>query len=130
MEDIFTLLDKLLTKPNDEIDAAILALMIKGKLDSHRVFDIYMKAIEHDKQDLKNRLTEANTSILDLILHLKKPVSKLKDATSLADMAIQRGLYNLNMSKQFNMKSLNEKYSYNEDKGKMLSWYWRNNKEK
>ena len=37
------------------------------------------------------------------------------DVISLADKAIQRGLYNLNMSKQFNMKSLNEKYSYDED---------------
>lgn len=130
MEDTFTLLDKLLTKPNDEIDMAILTLMIKGKLDSHRVFDIYMKAIEHDKQDLKDRLIESNSTILDLILNLKKPVSKRKDVISLADKAIQRGLYNLNMSKLFNMKSLNEKYSYDEDKGKKLSWYWRNNEEK
>lgn len=130
MEDTFTLLDKLLTKPNDEIDMAILTLMIKGKLDSHRVFDIYMKTIEHDKQDLKDRLIESNSTILDLILNLKKPASKRKDVISLADKAIQRGLYNLNMSKQFNMKSLNEKYSYDEDKGKKLSWYWRNNEEK
>lgn len=63
MEDTFTLLDKLLTKPNDEIDMAILTLMIKGKLDSHRVFDIYMKTIEHDKQDLKDRLIESNSTI-------------------------------------------------------------------
>lgn len=126
MEDTFTLLDKLLTKPNDEIDAAVLVLMIKGKLDSHRVFDAYMKAIEHDKQDLKDRLAESNISILELIHNLKKPDTKRKDVVSCADKAIHRGLYNLNTSKQFNMESLNEKYNYNEDEDKKLSWYWRN----
>lgn len=130
MEDAFTLLNKLLTRPNDEIDAAVLTLMIKGKLDSHRVFDAYMKAIEHDKQDLEDRLIESNTNILDLILNLKKPTSKKKDVISLADKAIHRGLYNLNTSRQFNIKSLNEKYGYNEDEDKKLSWYWRENKEK
>lgn len=130
MEDAFTLLNKLLTRPNDEIDIAILILMIKGKLNSHKVFDLYMKAIEHDKNDLKDRLIESNTNILDLILNLKKPSSKQKDVISLADKAIHRGLYNLNTSRQFNMKSLNEKYGYNEDEDKKLSWYWRTNEEK
>lgn len=125
MEDTFTLLNKLLTKSNDEIDIAILILMIKGKLDSHRVFDLYMKSIEHDKKDLKDRLIESNTNILDLILNLKKPSSEQKNVISLADKAIHRGLYNLNTSRQFNMKSLNEKYGYDEDEDKKLSWYWR-----
>ncbi len=130
MEDTFTLLNKLLTKSNDEIDIVILILMIKGKLDSHRVFDLYMKSIEHDKKDLKDRLIESNTNILDLILNLKKPSSKQKNVISLADKAIHRGLYNLNTSRQFNMKSLNEKYGYDEDEDKKLSWYWREKEEK
>ena len=130
MEDTFTLLNKLLTKSNDEIDIVILILMIKGKLDSHRVFDLYMKSIEHDKKDLKDRLIESNTNILDLILNLKKPSSKQKNVISLADKAIHRGLYNLNTSRQFNMKSLKEKYGYDEDEDKKLSWYWREKEEK
>lgn len=97
MEDTFTLLNKLLTKYNDEIDIAILILMIKGNLDSHMVFDLYMKAIEHDKKDLKDRLIESNTNILDLILNLKKLSSKQKNVISLADKAIHRGLYNLTL---------------------------------
>lgn len=124
MEDTFTLLNKLLTKPNEEIDAAVLTLMIKGKLDSHRVFDAYMKAIEYNNNDLKDRLTESNTSILDLILNMKKPSGKRN--TEFADKAIHRGLYNLNTSRQFNMQSMNEKYGYDEEKDRELSWYWRN----
>ena len=128
--DTFELLNELLKKTNEEIDYAILYLMIKGKLDSHRVFNLYMKCIEHNNNDLKDRLTESNTSILDLILNLEKPKSKKRSTVELADKAIRRGLYNLNSSRLFNMQSLNEKYNYNEDEDKKLSWYWRTKNEK
>ena len=121
----FELLNELLKKTNEEIDYVILELMIKGKLDSHKIFDLYMKCIEHNNNDLKNRLTESNTSILDLILNLVMPKSKKKSTVDLANKAIHRGLYNLNTSGQFNMQSLNEKYNYNEEVDKKLSWYWR-----
>ena len=127
---IFELLNELLKKTNEEIDYAILYLMIKGKLDSHRVFNLYMKCIEHNNNDLKDRLTESNTSILDLILNLEKPKSKKRSTVELADKAIHRGLYNLNTSKQFNMQSLNEKFNYNEEEDKKLSWYWRTKNER
>ncbi len=130
MEDTFTLLNKLLTKSNEEIDAAVLTLMIKGKLDSHRVFDAYMKSIEYNNKDLNDRLTESNTNILDLILNLEKPKSREKEDAIMADKAIHRGLYNLNTSRKFNMQSLNEKFNYNEDEDKKLSWYWRNKNER
>lgn len=128
--DTFELLNELLKKTNEEIDYAILYLMIKGKLDSHRMFDLYMKYIEHNNNDLKDRLTESNTNILDLILNLEKPKSKKRSTVELADKAIHRGLYNLNTSKQFNMQSLNEKFNYNEEEDKKLSWYWRTKNEK
>lgn len=125
MSNTLTLLNELMTKSKEEIDMVILALMIKGKLDSHRVFDLYMKAIEYRNNDLKDRLTEVNTNILELILNLQRPKSKRKDVIELADKAIHRGLYNLNTSKQFDMKNMNEKYGYNEEKDRELSWYWR-----
>ena len=128
--DTFELLNELLKKTNEEIDYAILYLMIKGKLDSHRMFDLYMKYIEHNNNDLKDRLTESNTSILDLILNLAMSKSKRKSTVELANKAIHRGLYNLNTSGQFNMRSLNEKYNYNEEEDKKLSWYWRTKNEK
>ena len=121
----FELLNELLKKTNEEIDYVILALMVGGKFDSHKVFDLYMKCIEYKNKDLKDQLIESNTSILDLILNLDKPKSKKKSTVELADKAIHRGLYNLNTSRQFNMQFLNEKFDYNEDEDKKLSWYWR-----
>ena len=41
------LLNELLKKTNEEIDTVILMLMVEGKLDSHKVFDLYMKCIEY-----------------------------------------------------------------------------------
>lgn len=123
--DTFELLDELLKKSSEEIDVAVLQLMLKGKLDSHRVMDLYMKAIEIKAQDLKDRLTESNTSILELIHWLSFPKSKKKSTVAGANAAIHRGLYNLNQSKQFNMAHMNEKFNYNEDEDRKLSWYWR-----
>ena len=126
----FELLNELLKKSNEEVDYAILELMINGKLDSHRMFDLYMKCIEHNNDDLKDRLTESNTSIIDLIHNLVMPKSKKKSTIDYANKAIHRGLYNLNSSRLFNMQSLNEKYNYNEEEDKKLSWYWRTKNER
>lgn len=126
---VFELLDELLKCSNEEIDYAILSLMIEKKLDSHRVFDLYMRAIEHDKDDIRDRLIESNTSILDLLVNLKEPESKKEITKKYTHNAIHRALYNLNTSKQFNMTDMNEKYGYNEDEAKHLSWYWREHNE-
>ena len=122
---IFEILDELLKCSNEEIDYAILSLMIKKKLDSHRVFDLYMKAIEYDREDIKDKLIESNSTIHNLLNTLKHPKSKREIINNIADMAIHRALYNLNISKQFQMEKMNEKYGYDEEKDKHLSWYWR-----
>ena len=124
---IFEILDELLKCSNEEIDYAILSLMIKKKLDSHRVFDLYMKAIEYDKEDIKDKLIESNSTIYNLLNTLKYPKSKREIINNIADMAIHRALYNLNISKQFQMEKMNEKYRYDEEKDKHLSWYWNKN---
>ena len=122
---IFEILDELLKCSNEEIDYAILSLMIKKKLDSHRVFDLYMKAIEYDREDIKDKLIESNSTIHNLLNTLKHPKSKREIINNIADMAIHRALYNLNISKQFQIEKMNEKYGYDEEKDKHLSWYWR-----
>lgn len=131
--DVFEILDKLLKCSNEEIEFAILSLMIKKKLDSHKVFDLYMKAIEYDRDDIKDRLIESNSSIIDLLTYLKEPnLKKSSEKTKKGVLnAIHRALYNLNTSEQFQMARMNEKYGYNEDEAKHLSWYWReHNREK
>lgn len=116
---------ELMEHPNEEIEYAILKLMVDHKLDSHKVFDLYMKAIEIDNQDKQDRLAESNTSILDLLMNLKEPKSKREITQKYAHNAIHRALYNLNTSKQFYMNKMNEKYGYNEEEAQKLSWYWR-----
>jgi len=128
--DVFELLDELLKKSPEEIDHAILQLMLRGKLDSHKVMDLYMKAIETKNNDFKDKLIESNTTILDLMINLQPPKSKKKNVIDGADKAIHRGLYNLNQSKQFNMQSMNDKYNYDELKDRNLSWYWREHNNK
>lgn len=122
---VFEIFDELLKCENEEIEWAILSLMIKKKLDSHKVFDLYMRAIEYDKDDIKDRLIESNTSIFDLLINLKEPKSKKEIIKKYTHNAIHRALYNLNTSKQFQMTEMNKKYNYNEDEAKHLSWYWR-----
>lgn len=120
------LIDELMKHTNEEIDFAILSLMVEHKLDSHKVFDLYMQAIEIDNEDKQDRLIESNTSILELLINLKEPKSKRETTKEHIHNAIHRALYNLNISKQFNVSEMNEKYGYNEEEAQKLSWYWRN----
>ena len=128
---VFELLNKLLECRTEEINYAILQLMIQKKLDSHRVFDLYMQAIEHERDDSHERLCESNMTIADLLINLKSPNLKKSSSTTatIVHNAIHRALYNLNVSKQFNMQRLNEKHEYDEEKDKHLSWYWRKHNE-
>lgn len=115
---VFDILNELLKRPSEEIDYAVLALMIKRKLNAHKVMDLYAQALEVWSDDLKDLGTEYSTSILELLLLLKtenKSNSK----------AIHRALYNLNTSKKYKMDTLNKKFNYNEEEDKKLSWYWR-----
>lgn len=95
---VFEIFDKLLKCENKEIEWVILSLMIKKKLNSHKVFDLYMRAIEYDNNDMKDRLIESNTSVLDLLMNLKEPKSKKESTKQRTYNAIHRALYNLNIS--------------------------------
>ena len=118
---VFEILNELLKCKNEEIDYAILSLMIKKKLDSHKVLDLYIRAIECNIDDIRDRLIESNTTILDLLMNLNGPKSKKEITEKSTYNAIHRALYNLNTSKQFHMTKINEKYGYNEDEAKHLS---------
>lgn len=126
---VLEILNELLKCRSEEIEYAILSLMVNKKIDSHKVFDLYMRAIEHDKDDMRDRLIESNTSILDLLMNLKEPKSNKETTKKYTHNAIHRALYNLNISNQFQMKEMNEEYGNNEDEAKHLSWYWREHNE-
>lgn len=116
------LMEQLMKKSHEEVEYVILHLMLNenknNRIDSHKILDLYMKSIEIENEDRADRLIEANSCILDLLLNFKKE-------TKNNSKSIHRALHDLNESNKFNMNKLNEKYGYDKDVDKNLSWYER-----
>ena len=74
-----------------------------------------MKSLEHDKSDLENQLTEAESCIFDGLTYTRKSERGQEN--------IQRSLYLINQLKKHYPQKLNEKYHYDETVGKSLSCY-------
>lgn len=115
-------MEQLMKKSHEEVEYVILHLILNknknNRISSHKILDLYMKSIEIENEDKTDRLIESNTCILDLLLNFKKE-------TNGNSKSIHRALHNLNESRHFNMSKLNEKYGYDKDVDKNLSWYER-----
>lgn len=70
---------------NEFIEYIIFKLLCEKRIDFHRVSELYVKSLEHDKSDLENQLTEAEACIFDGLTYTHK--SKRGQAN------IQRSLY-------------------------------------
>lgn len=116
----FEILEKLSEKSKQEIEFALTVLMLKEKIDFVNVSNAYVSCLEQIKEDRLNQIIEAETCVLESF-HCKKSNKKEYDRKH-----TQRCLYLLNQSKRFNMNKLNEKYEYDEEFGKQMSWYERN----
>lgn len=119
----FELLEKLSEKSKQEIEFALTVLMLKEKIDFLDVSNSYVACLEQIKEDRLNQLIEAETCVLESFMHKKG--NKREDDRK----HTQRCLYLLNQSKRFNINKLNEKYEYDEELGKKMSWYERNKEE-
>lgn len=116
----FELIEELSRKPNSEIKYALLALMLKDKIDFLDLNSAYVECLNSIKEDRLNQLIEAETCVLESFYHKKGTKNEY-------DMKhTQRCLYLLNHSKRFQLNDLNEKYVYNEEEAKQYSWYERN----
>lgn len=104
----FELLEKLSEKSKQEIEFALTFLMLKEKMDFVNVSNSYIACLEQIKEDRLNQIIEAETCVLESFIHKKD--NKNEDNRK----HTQRCLYLLNQSKRFNMKTLNEKYEYDE----------------
>lgn len=116
----FELIEELLNKPKEEIKYALLALMLKGKIDFLDLNATYIRCLNLENEDKLNKLIEAETCVLESFHH-KKGTKKDYDIKH-----TQRCLYLLNKSKRFQLNDLNEKYGYNEEEAKQYSFYERN----
>lgn len=116
----FELLDELIKKPKEEINYALVELLLKDKIDFIKVSNAYTSALNIIKEDRLNQLIEAETCVM-LGIHHKFGGKKETDKTY-----TQRCLYLMNKSRRFNMDNINKKYNYNEEEGKKASWYEQN----
>lgn len=94
-------------------------LLCEKKVSFQELSESYVEALEFDNTDKLKQLIEAETCVLENIVCSNKPKNKTHQN------AIQRSLYLLNKSKRFQMKDLNEKFAYDEEEAKKLSWYER-----
>lgn len=125
--DTFELIDKLLQKSSEEIEYALFAVLMQGKLDFVKLSNMYVKSLEAKREDMDNKMIEAETCILESFLYRKsasKDKDKSKDKSNWKHT--QRSLYFLNQGKRLNMSSMNKEYEYDEEEAKKLSWYERN----
>ena len=118
----FELLDQLIVRPKEEILYALFRLMVKEKLSWDDLNRAYVKYLEATKKDMTNQLIEAETCVIESFQN-KKVKDDKKDKSYYNHT--QRCLYLLNQSKRFNMGKLNEKYKYDEEFAKTMSWYER-----
>lgn len=117
---VFELLDELSSKPKEEIEFALVSLMLKKKIDFINVSNAYVAALKNSDEDKLNKLIEAESCVLGAFHH------RLGGKKESDQKTTQRCLYLLNKSDRFNMNSLNEKYNYDEEIGKQSSWYEQN----
>lgn len=120
----FELIDRLVEKPKEEIRYALLRLLINGKLNFIELNKAYVDYLELDAKDKMNQLIEAETCVLESFYD-----KKTKDKNKETDYKhTQRCLYLMNQSKRFNMGKMNEKYQYDEEFARTMSWYEREKK--
>ena len=124
----FELTEELVKRPQEEVQYALLQMLINRKLDFETLNRTYVRYLEAKKEDLNNRLMEAETCVAESF-HDRKTKDKSKHR-GIDYCHTQRCLYLLNQSKRFQMQTLNEKYEYDEEFGKIMSAYERNKESK
>lgn len=122
--DTFELIKQLSGKSKEEIKYALLALMLRDKIDFVDLNESYVAYLKFINEDRLNQLIEAESCVLESF-HRKKWTKKEYDIKH-----TQRCLYLLNKSKRFQLNDLNEKYRYNEEVAKKYSWYELNKENK
>lgn len=113
----FELIEELSKKPNEEIKYALLALILKGKIDFLDLNSAYVNCLKLGNEDKLNQLIEAETCVLESFMCKKSNINE-RDVKH-----TQRCLYLLNQSKRFIVDDLNKKYGYKEEEARQYSGY-------
>lgn len=118
--DIIQLKEELSKKSKEEVQFLLFLLLVEEKISFTSLTSAYVAYLEHVKDDTQNKLIEAETCVLESFIYNKDDDDEASHNSAL------RALYLLNQSSRFNLKTMNEKYGYNEKEAKQLSWYERN----
>ena len=92
--DTFTLVRLLSEKSKEEIEFALVALMISNKIDFVNVSNSYVQTLKRMNEDNSNKNIEANSSMMGILTFMRNK----KKFSEAEDRAIQRCLYILNKS--------------------------------
>ena len=127
-EKTLAIIEELSKQPKDEINYSIYILLLRKVIDYPTISKLYVNALEKINQDSTNFIVEGETCILEHLINLeygekRKRKFDYEQFGETLKNTIQRSLYFLNRFKRFNMNSLNEKFHYNEEEAKKLSWY-------
>ena len=130
LEKTLAIIEELSKQPKDEINYSIYILLLRKVIDYPTISKFYVNALEKINQDSTNFIVEGETCILEHLINLEYGEKGKKKRNfdygrfgETLKNTIQRSLYFLNKFKRFNMDSLNEKFHYNKEEAKKLSWY-------
>ena len=133
IEKTLAIIEELSKQPKDEIEYGIYTLLLRKVIDYPTISKLYVNALEKINQDSANFIVEGETCILEHLINLeygekgrRKRNFDYDKLNETVKKTIQRSLYFLNRFKRFNLSTINEKFHYNEEKAKKLSWYERN----
>ena len=129
-EKTLAIVEELSKQPKDEINYSIYILLLRKVIDYPTISKLYANTLEKINQDSTNFIVEEETCILEYLINLEYGEKGKKKRNfdygrfgETLKNTIQRSLYFLNRFKRFNVDSLNEKFHYNEEEAKKLSWY-------
>lgn len=105
------LLEELLKKPSDEIQATIVKLMLKGKIEFDVINSSYVKFLELIRNHQKEDLYKAHCLLTEFLIYQDKVEKTTIDNT----------LDVINKSRRFNADILNKKYNYEPKHESVLS---------
>lgn len=119
---ITELIEQLNKKSSQEVELILEMLMVKGKISFTSLTKSYVKYLESTNKDKHRQLVEAECCVMESFFHNKGNKNEEDNKHT------QRCLYLMNQSNRFQMNQLNEKYTYDEELGKKMSWYEREKK--
>ena len=119
MYEIYKQAKALLTNMSKEMrNSLILTLLKEDAIDFTDISNQYVKALEWKNKDQLKQLMEAEACAADHLFHYKKENKHNHNA-------IHRTLHMMNKSGRFRMDVWNDKFNYNEQEDKQLSFYER-----